>query len=177
MPRLLDAFEDVFSSIVEGEAPTRCELSERRRDEDLGWTCDRHHAGTDMNADTSHRGPDALYLADVKPNPDIDPQLLNRPDQLEGAAKSIGSRLERCEEPVASRVDLLAFVRFERSPDEVVVATYEFSPSTIVEFACHLRRANDVREEDRGELPRWLGLPHRHLSIRARFRERPRPGP
>src|SRR5687767_2908009 len=74
------------------------------------------------------------------------------------ASHATGGAVEGGEEPVASRIDLVASVTRQKVADRRVVRFDEVAPSSITKGNRLFGGADEIREENRREYPIELGL-------------------
>ena len=106
-----------------------------------------------MTADPAGLSVDRLDLAGMDTGTNLDPERPHRPDDRSGAAHRAGRSVERREEPVARRVDLMTAEPREKRPHLRVVLLDDLLPQPISLCRRALRRADHVREQHGGEHP------------------------
>ena len=113
---------------------------------------------TAMPADLAVRD---FAFAGVEPGPDLElePPATNRGSRRPQAP--LGQVLERGENPSSGGVELAALEPCELSSDDRVVPLEQRPPGRVAEPRRQLRRADDVREEDRRQHPLRADAPRR----------------
>src|SRR6478672_625522 len=104
-----------------------------------------------MYRDPPDIGAGKLDLARVATRADLHPEgpygFADRPS----ATHCSSGTVERCEEPIACRVDVRAAVSLDLGFSQLVVASQDLLPRGVPESGRQLRRSDDIGEQDRGE--------------------------
>lgn len=115
------------------------ELLRRTRHEELAFTGERHHPGSDHHRDPLRLAALVLGLARVDPGPDLDPQLPNLVrDRGRATDRPVGLG-ERREEAVTRVIFLSASVPPERCAHDPIESRGEDSVAGIAELRGDMR--------------------------------------
>src|SRR5258706_9132877 len=115
----------------------------------------------DMNSDTAELVADPLALSGVHSRSNLEVELTQRPTDRTRAAHRRSGAFEAGKEPVTRRVELATTKPFEQVAHARVVLVEEHVPAVVTQRASALRRADDVREQNRRkETVRRRGGPH-----------------
>ncbi len=121
------------ASILESKAGSGGEVADGRRHQDFAGGCRGHDPGSDGNGDSADLGADLLDLADMHAGANLETEILDTRDDVEGARDGCRRRIEDGEEPIAGRVHLPTPVATERGTDDAMVKLDEFSPRLVTE--------------------------------------------
>ena len=147
LPIAGDAFERVFSAVVELDAGSGDEILDCAGDEHFARRCDCCNACADVDGDPGDFLADSLALAGVQPRSHFESDLVELVTDGAGAVDRACGAVEGGEEAVAGRVDLMASEAAELASDRVVVALEQFALGAVAERGCLFARADDVGEE------------------------------
>src|SRR5688572_22151486 len=106
-----------------------------------------------MNRDPAELSVEELALPDVDSRPDLEAELVHGAADRCGALHRTRRAVERAQEAVARRIDLLAAEALDLAPHDIVVAQQAIPPRLVADLREQVRGAHDVREEDRREDP------------------------
>src|SRR5207342_841837 len=137
-PTIRDALQFVLPAVLEGESRAGDQVLHRIRDEHLARSCQRRHAGTDVDGDPPDGVALELDLTCVKPDADVEAEILHRVSDCHGASDGSGWPIEGRKEPIARRIHLAAAVPSQQSPDSLVVGDQELSPRPIAHLGSAL---------------------------------------
>src|SRR5213075_469285 len=129
--------------------------------QDLARLGESGDAGAGVDREAGHRRAPALHLSGMQTGPDLDADLPYRIPGGAGAPHGPRGPIERCEEAVSRRVNLDAAEPVQQAPDSGVMLIEHISPAAVTELVGPLRRADDVREEHRGQAAVGIWCPVR----------------
>src|ERR1700675_2593890 len=100
--------QDVHAALGEGHAGSRHEILDRARHKHVTGAAEGGDAGTDVQGDATQRLTIDVTFARVNAGPDLNTEWLNSVSDGQRASNGSGGPVERCDEGIASGVDLLA---------------------------------------------------------------------
>src|SRR5439155_9429264 len=120
-------------------------------DEDLAGRGARRHPSPDVDGNAPHIVAHQLALASVQPGPHLDPERADAIADGAGAADRARRSVKRREEAVAYRLYFATAEPPELAADERVVVGEQVAPPLVAHLGGTGGRADDVREQDRGQ--------------------------
>ena len=168
----LDPLELVHTMLGERDPRSEHEVTERGGHEDFAGPRHGHHPRRRVHDEAPGLPADRLELPEADARPDLDPELSNGLGRCDRGPDRIRRSLERDEEPVARRVDLVPAEAAHRAPHDPMVPLDEFAPAGIPHLRRDRRRAHDVGEQDRSKTASSAAALHVRECRFAPFRGR-----
>src|SRR5918999_5304725 len=103
-----NSLERVLPTVLEFQGRPGDEVTDGRRNQDLGALGQCGDPGSDVHADASDRVPGPLHLASVQTGPDLDAEVADGVSGRQSASDGPDGTVERGQEAIARRVDLPA---------------------------------------------------------------------
>ena len=153
MPLSRNAFQLPRTAVVELELRARDQIPDRPRNEDLSPARRCGYTRADVNGEARYLSVGDFALASVEARTKLEPVFSGSGEDGPRALDRPRGTVERREETVAGRVDLLAAETGELSPDGSTVLREQLAPAAISQPGSLLGRADDVGEEHSGEHP------------------------
>jgi hypothetical protein len=134
MPLAGDAFELVYSAVVERQPGAADEVANGAGNEDLGGSSERADAGADVDCDAADVVAHLLHLAGMESGSDLDAEGFDRVDHGLGAAHRSRRAVKRREKAVACGSDFDASVSLQQGAHQAVMAFQELPPRVVAQF-------------------------------------------
>ena len=138
----------MLAAVLELDPRASHEILDGARDEHLTRPGQRGDSSPDVDSNPGHLGAVSFAFTGVEAETHLE-ALLGRRRRNRGRARdTTGGPVERREEPVSRRVDLVAAEARQVAPHCQAVIGDQPAPGLVAEGRGALRRAHDVREED-----------------------------
>jgi hypothetical protein len=145
-PGVRDALQLVFARILEDQAGSGCQVSDRRGHQDLRGSGERHDPRSSVHGDAVDVLAFSLDLARMDTRTDLDPDRTSSLGDRGRTPHGPSGAIERRKEPVTSCVDLDTVETLKLVPDQLVVLRQKLAPPGVSQKSGSLRRPHDVRE-------------------------------
>src|SRR5262245_18432706 len=145
-PAVRYTLQFVFARVPEHEAAPRNQVLHGLGHADLAGAGGGCNPSADRDSHTSYLAVDHPAFARVQPRTDLEADVADPFDDLERAADPTCRAVERREEAVARRIDLVSLPACERAPDDRMMFLDEVLPPSVADRRHPFGRADDVGE-------------------------------
>src|SRR5262249_35465279 len=149
LPGLLDTAQTMRPAVGELQAGAGNEIPHCPRGENFAATRHRSDPCADVNRETAQLLSDPLTFSRVHSGSNLETELTHRAHDRARETHGHSRSLEAGEEPVACGVELATVEPRQQIADTRIVFLEQPVPTAVSELAGALRRADDVREENR----------------------------
>src|SRR5690349_11099493 len=149
LPGLVDTAQTMRPAIGELQARACDEIPHSSGGENFAPTCGCRDPCADVDRQATQLVADPLTFSRVHAGSNLEAEVTHRPDDRARAADSHSRAVEAGKESVACGVELTSVEPGEQLADARIVLVDQLVPAAVSELAGALRRADNVSEENR----------------------------